>query len=383
MKITDVRTFYVRPGYLFLALFTDAGLTGFGEPAQMISPARCIAAINDLKPQLLGKDPRRVVHHWAVLQRHAYHRGGLVLMGVLSGVEHALWDLAGKAAGLPVSALLGGRICERVRIADRVGGRCVTEASKSVAASRAAGFRQGKWSVCLNAMSADSTADVPSRVGQILAAMRAAGGPDYELAIDFQGTTTEDVAHALLSALEPLAPLYLQAPIDPRDTVAIAGLATRTSMPIAAGDQLCTKTEFQRLLVSKAARVLQVDLRQTGGIGEARLIAGLAQTHGAMIVPGGARMGPIATACCLQLGACVENTLMQEIGNSPSGFKQHVPSDGHLDVPHEPGLGTDPDDDMMVDLLAGSAVHPAAELPDSRFEFEREENSINSWETVT
>ena len=116
MKITRLETFPVRPRWLFLKIHTDSGLVGLGEPILEGRALTVAQAVAELEPYLIGQDPTRVVHHWQAMYKHAFYRGGPILTSALSGVEHALWDLAGKAVGLPVYRLLGGPLRDRIRV---------------------------------------------------------------------------------------------------------------------------------------------------------------------------------------------------------------------------------------------------------------------------
>ena len=116
MKITKLETFLVKPRWLFLKMHTDEGLVGLGEPILEGRAKTCAQAVAELEPYLIGKDPTRVVHHWQAMYRHAFYRGGPILTSALSGVEQALWDLSGKALGVPVYKLLGGPTRDRIRL---------------------------------------------------------------------------------------------------------------------------------------------------------------------------------------------------------------------------------------------------------------------------
>src|SRR5437588_5364580 len=115
LKITKVETFMVKPRWLFLKVHTNAGITGLGEPIVEGRAKTVATAIEELTPYLIGKDPRPVAHHWQAMYRHAFYRGGPVLTSAISGVDQALWDIKGKALGVPVYELLGGPTRTRVR----------------------------------------------------------------------------------------------------------------------------------------------------------------------------------------------------------------------------------------------------------------------------
>ena len=116
IKITKLETLLVKPRWLFLKIHTDAGIIGLGEPIVEGRALTVATAVKEIEPYLLGKDPRRVVHHWQAIYRHAFYRGGPVLTSALSGIDMALWDIKGKALGVPVYELLGGPTRDRVRV---------------------------------------------------------------------------------------------------------------------------------------------------------------------------------------------------------------------------------------------------------------------------
>lgn len=130
MRITKLETFLVKPRWLFVRIHTGEGLIGLGEPILEGRAQTCAQAVAQLEPYLIGKDPCRVVHHWQAMYRHAFYRGGPILTSALSGVEQALWDLSGKAVGLPVYSLLGGPLRDRIRVYTHTGGRTPEEAAK-------------------------------------------------------------------------------------------------------------------------------------------------------------------------------------------------------------------------------------------------------------
>ena len=182
MKITKVETFLVKPRWIFLKIHTDEGLVGLGEPILEGRALTCATAVNELAPYLIGKDPTRVVHHWQAMYRHAFYRGGPLLTSALSGVEQALWDLAGKALGVPVYKLLGGPTRDRIRIY-KGGAR-----PDNIKAFVDQGWTAFKTGVAKEhpARIIESKAFV-DRAAERFAAMREAAGPEVDIAIDFHG----------------------------------------------------------------------------------------------------------------------------------------------------------------------------------------------------
>lgn len=366
MKITRVETFLVKPRYLFLKLHTDEGLVGLGEPI-LEGRARTVAtAVAELEPYLLGQDPRRVVHHWQAMYRHAFYRGGPILTSALSGVEHALWDLAGKAAGMPVYQLLGGPTRDRIRFYKGTGGGTPESAAKAVRDRLAEGFTAIKTGVAGGraARIVESLAFV-DRAAEIFAAMREAGGKELDIAIDFHGAISPQTASLLIKALEPYQPMFVEEPIQCQDVEGMAQLARKTHIPIATGERIFTKWGFREILEKRAATILQPDLSHAGGIFECRLIAGMAESYYAAVAPH-CPLGPISLAAGIQLDAAIPNFLAQEhTGFGEEYLKQpFVFRDGYVELPTGPGLGIELDDDKMERMIDHDWRNPETYDPD-------------------
>src|SRR5919202_2654227 len=138
--IKSIETFGVKPRWLFLKMTTEEGIVGLGEPILEGRALTCQTAVKELEPWLLGEDPTRVVHLWQACYKHAFYRGGPLLTSALSGIEQALWDIAGKWLGLPVYRLLGGPTRDRIRVYGTAGGSDPASATKSIKEAVAAGF---------------------------------------------------------------------------------------------------------------------------------------------------------------------------------------------------------------------------------------------------
>ncbi|MEW6750734.1 MAG: galactonate dehydratase [Candidatus Latescibacterota bacterium] len=366
MKITRVETFLVKPRYLFLKLHTDEGLVGLGEPILEGRALTVAQAVAELEPYLLGKDPRRVVHHWQAMYRHAFYRGGPILTSALSGVEHALWDLAGKAAGLPVYAMLGGPTRDRIRFYAGAGGGTPEEAARAVRQRMERGFTAVKTGVAGGrpARLVESRAFV-DRAVQTFAAMRQAGGGELDIAIDFHGAISPQTAMLLIKALEPYQPLFVEEPIQCQDVEGMAEIARKTHIPIATGERIFTKWGFREVLQKRAASIVQPDLSHSGGIMECRLIAGMAESYYAAVAPH-CPLGPVSLAAGVQLAACIPNFLAQEhtsLGEAylkePFAFR-----DGFVALPTGPGLGIELDDDKMEKMIDHDWRNPETYDPD-------------------
>lgn len=373
MKITRLETFPVQPRWLFLKIHTDEGPVGLGEPILEGRAETCAAAVRELEPYLIGKDPTQVVHHWQAMYRHAFYRGGEILTSALSGVEQALWDLTGKAYGVPIYKLLGGPVRERIRVYSHCGGGTPEQAAANAKARVAAGFNAMKTGV--NGGRPARMIESPGFVDRAVAhfaAMREAVGRDVDIAIDFHGAVPPQTAMLLIKALEPYQPMFIEEPANCQNADVIADMARKTHLPIATGERLFTKWGFREVLEKRAASILQPDLSHAGGIFECRLIAGMAESHYAGIAPH-CPLGPIAFAACLQLDAAIPNFLIQEQVNMGDGYLKNpfVVKNGYVDLPTGPGLGIELDDAAMADKIGHAWKCP--EL------YDPEDGSVLDW----
>lgn len=366
MQITKLETFLVRPRWLFLKVHTDEGLVGLGEPILEGRALTVAQAVAELEPYLIGKDPTRVMHHWQAMYKHAFYRGGPILTSALSGVEHALWDLTGKALGVPVYKLLGGPLRERIRVYAHVGGRTPDEAAESARSAVARGFRSLKTGAFGGRPGriVETPAFVETVVSKFVA-MRDAVGKDIDIAIDFHGAISPQTSALLIKALEPYQPLFIEEPVQCQNVDVLADLARKTHLPIAAGERLFTKWGFREVLEKGAASILQPDIAHAGGIFEGRLIAGMAEAYYAAIAPH-CPLGPIALAACIQLDAAIPNFLAQEHVSLGDGYlkRPFEVREGYIELPTAPGLGVELDEDAMADKIGHAWRNPERWDPD-------------------
>jgi galactonate dehydratase len=347
LKITKVETFLVKPRWLFLKIHTDAGITGLGEPIVEGRAITCAAAVKEVEPYLIGKDPRPVGHHWQAIYRHAFYRGGPVLTSVLSGIDQALWDIKGKALGVPVYELLGGPTRSRVRVYAHAR---TPEAMKAAMKEGFNAFKTGPAKM-RPARYVESPAQV-KYAAEKFAELRAAVGDDADIGIDFHGAISPAHAKMLIKAYEPYNPYFIEEPCQAQNHDIMAEIARGTHLPIATGERVFTKWGFREVLEKKAATILQPDMCHAGGITEVRLIAGMAEAYYASIAPHNP-LGPISLAAGVQLAASIPNFLIQEQVSLGEGYlkKPFTVSKGYLDVPTTPGLGVELDDNAMADKI--------------------------------
>lgn len=348
LRITKLETMLVKPRWLFLKIHTDEGVVGLGEPIMEGRAKTCAAAVAEVEPYLVGKDPRHVMHHWQAIYRHAFYRGGPLLTSVLSGIEQALWDIKGKLLGVPVYELLGGPTRDKVRVYAHVGND-----PERLRARKKEGFTAFKTTP-KNMVQSGLVANQQylEEAAEAFAGLREAGGKDADIGIDFHGAISPATAKLLIKALEPYNPFFIEEPVQCQNVDAMAEIARGTHLPIATGERVFTKWGFREVLEKGAATILQPDLCHAGGIMEARLIAGMAEAYYASIAPHNP-LGPISLASGLQLAASIPNFLCQEqvslgVGYLKEPFKVE---NGYVRVPTKPGLGVELDEKAMEDKI--------------------------------
>lgn len=343
MKITNVEAFPVPPRWAFCKVETDEGLTGWGECTLEGHVATQVAAVGELARLLIGEDPCRIEHHWQVMYRCGFYRGGPVLMSALSGVDMALWDIFGKSLGLPVHRLLGGPCRDKVRVYGGCGGSEPAEIRDSARACVEKGFDAMKFCP-VDATDIVDGLDVLKRVEARVAAAREGAG-DADVALDFHGRITPPMAIALADVLRPLRPFFIEEPVQCENVDALLNVKRATPIPIATGERLYGRFGFREVIEKEAAAILQPDLAHAGGITEVRKIAAMADTHYMAIAPH-CPLGPVALAACIQFALATPNFLIQEHGHLGDGYlKQPITaSRGLLTPPEGPGLGIEVDE---------------------------------------
>jgi len=374
VKIVDLKTFVVGnppPSFggryfLFVKLVTDDGIEGIGEVYAATFGAHTMARMvaDVFERHVLGMDPFRIESLWRKVYGSGYTlRPDVSLMGVLSGLEIALWDIVGKAVGKPVYELLGGKVHERLRSYTYIypeGDE--TEAiyhDAELSAARAAQYvKQGFTAVKFDPAGPYSAFDPrqPSlealdRSERFVKLLREAVGAKADLLFGTHGQFTASGAIRLAKRIEPYDPLWFEEPTPPEMPEEMALVARATSIPIATGERLTTKYEFARVLELRAASILQMALGRVGGLLEAKKIAGMAEAHYAQIAPH-LYCGPVEGAANVQLAACSPNFLILESIQTWSGFHAKILKKpirweaGYVIPSTEPGLGVELDEDV-------------------------------------
>ena len=356
MKITAVEAVPVDR-YLFTKVHTDAGIVGYGESGAWGFLEASAAAIDKFGRYLVGKDPLLIEHHWQNMYRTSHFRGAAI-MGALSAIDIALWDIAGKHFGVPAYQLMGGRVRDKARVYYHVFGNTREKLLRGVRDAREAGFTavghltpflDEDRSVPYFKTHADKMADAIDAV----AAYREAAGTEVDLCIEIHWRLTPTEAITLARGIEQFHPLFYEDPILPDNFEAMALVARNVNIPIATGERLHTIHEFQALLRTGAVQYVRPDVCLAGGLTHSKKIASVAEAHYVGVVPHNP-LSPISTAACLQLAACIPNFTIQEY---PTGELESPKIDmvkeplrqenGFLIIPDAPGIGIELADDAQ------------------------------------
>lgn len=362
VKITRLETFLVKPRWLFLKVHTNVGVVGLGEPITEGRALTCAAAVKEIEPYLVGKDPRAAVHHWQAIYRHAFYRGGPILTSALSGIDQALWDIKGKLLGVPVYELLGGPTRQRIRVYAHAGTPELVRERKAqgfTAFKTGPGRLNGRY-----ARAVENRTWIENAVARF-ASLREIVGKDGDLGIDFHGAVPAATAKVLMKELEQFHPFFYEEIINCQQVDLMAEMAKTTHIPIATGERDFTKWGFRQILEKGAATILQPDLCHAGGITEVRLIAGMAEAYYATIAPHNP-LGPISLAAGLQIAASIPNFLCQEQVSLGEGYIKNPfkVRDGYVDLPTGPGLGIELDEEAMKDKIGHDWRNPETYDPD-------------------
>lgn len=350
-------TYALPPRWLFLKIETDAGVVGWGEPVLEGRAASVAAAVEELSDYLIGKDPRRIEEHWTVLYRSGFYRGGGIHMSALAGIDQALWDIKGKALGVPVHDLLGGRVRDRIKVYSWIGGDRPAETAAQAGAAVDRGFSAVKMNGPEELQYLD-TRDKVEKVVANVAAVREAVGPDIGIGVDFHGRVHRPMARVLLDALAPYHLMFVEEPVLSEHVDGIADVLRSSATPIALGERLYSRWDFKDVITSGVVDIIQPDLSHAGGITEVRKIAAMAEAYDIAVAPH-CPLGPVALAACLQLDAVAYNAVIQEqsLGihyNTSNDLLDYVVDptvfayeDGFVEIPRGPGLGIEVNEDYV------------------------------------
>ncbi len=397
MHVTTVETFVVanRPDgfggayFTFVKVVTDGGVVGYGEHyGATFGPDAVVAMITDVADRyLIGRSPFEIEQFWHRCYGSGFsHRPDVSMMGVVSALEMACWDIVGKETNRPVYELLGGRVHDTLRtytyLYPEAGDRADVYVDPDAAAARAVeeverGFTAVKFDPAGPYSIYDGHMPTLPRLDlceAMVAAVRDAVGSTADILFGTHGQFTAAGALRLARRLEAYDPLWFEEPVPPGDPAEMAKVAGQTVIPIAAGERLCTKSEFMALLAVKGASILQPNLGRVGGILEAKKIGALAEANGALLAPH-LYCGPIVGAANVQLATCSPNLLIIESIRDWSGIHADLLTspmqwdNGYVVPPTAPGLGVELDEAFArANPYTGAELHLSmTEVPiDSR-----------------
>lgn len=360
MKITGISTRVANAqmrNWIFVKVETDQdGLWGWGEATLEWKTRAVVGAIEDLAPLVIGRDPRDIEQLIRIMHKHGFWRMGVIGATAISGIEIALWDIAGKALGVPVWRLLGGRTRDKVRVYTHLGMGDMTAVyeteDKTALAERAQAVVEAGYGA-LKAVFIPYTHYTASpaqidHVGGMMAALREAVGNAVDIMVDFHGRcASTSAAVDYINALAPHRPMFVEEVMPPGDPVTMLEVARRVSVPIAAGERLIGRQEFEPLFHARAINIAQPDICHCGGLSEAKKIAAMAETASCGVAPHNP-LGPLAGVVALHFAVSTPNFVIQEeMSGAVPWFDDVVEDsplvmrDGHWPVPERPGLGVE------------------------------------------
>lgn len=352
--------------WIFVRVSTDEGLWGWGEASTEFWDATIVAAVRELGGRLLGLDAAASETAWQRLYRHGFWRGGVVLQSALSALDQALWDIRGKALGVPVHRLLGGPTRDRVRLYTHVGiyrPEFLVEDAKTALAAGYRTLKTGAWA-------GDSGLEPRQRLHRFVERfeeLRDAVGEDVDLLVDNHGRSGPAEAVRLVHALAGAQPGWLEEPIPPESPELVGPVteaAHRHGIPVALGERAFSRWDLRHLLERQLVDIVQPDLCHVGGLTEAVKVSSFADVYRCSVAPHNPG-GPVSTAAAAHLALAIPNfEILEYCADEPRRSQVLATpwpvADGYLRVPDRPGLGVEIDLDAVRAVPPSAAVVPAS-----------------------
>jgi L-alanine-DL-glutamate epimerase-like enolase superfamily enzyme len=379
MKITNIETYPVWGGhrnFLFVVVDTDEGIYGVGETGITGRELSIIGAIEHFKPLLIGQDPARIEHIWQMLFRGGFFPAQRILTSAISAIDIALWDIKGKALGVPIYELLGGRVRDKVVCYPHNRGHAmeIEPLVESCLETKEEGWKFVRWGLSQDGDILEPRQSVLTAIKQFHA-VREAVGDDIEITFDVHTRLDLPDVLWLCREVESTRPYFIEDPLRSENPDSFKTLRPRTHVPLAAGEQFSSKWEFRQLIEEEWIDYARIDLCIVGGFSEARKIAGWCETHYIKLALHNP-LGPVSSAACLQLNLATSNFGVQEQPRRPgTSLNDVVPvqpewKDGYLLPPTLPGLGIEFDREA-----AKKYPFQMSELPHLR----RLDGSVTNW----
>ena len=375
MKITAVDVYPVNQ-FVYIKISTDHDLYGIGEASLSGRTMAVAHAFDHLRPLLIGQDATRIEHIWQDVFRGTFWRGGPVLQSALAGIDIALWDLAGKALGVPTYRLLGGKARDKVLVYRHVrcndpdtmvedGQRLLAEGYKVLRISPTDTLADGHF---------DPHKAVPQGA-HYMEALRKGVGDDPEIILEVHTRLSPTRAIELCNAVESFRPFYVEDPIRSENPGSFATLRAHTNVALGTGEQLHDKWAFRELIEGELIDYLRVDICHTGGITEGKKIAAMGEVHYQELACHYTG-SPVSTAAMLHLNLSIPNCAVQEFAPAADWMQEVTPhdcycEDGFLFASESPGLGIDLDEEAAL-------RHPPS-IPDEPPHWRRADGSVNDW----
>lgn len=367
MKITKLTTYRLLPRWLFLKIETDEGICGWGEPVVEGHAKTVETCVKECEEYLLGKDPRDINDIWQTLYRTRFYRGGAIFMSAIAGIDQALWDIKGKALGVNITELLGGKVRNKIKAYSWVGGDRPSDVIEGIKSLQKIGFDTFKLNGCEELGFLDTQKKIKHSI-DIARQIREEFGDTVEFGLDFHGRVSAPMAKLMIKELEPYKPLFIEEPVLAENYKIYKDLADNTSLLIAAGERMYSRYEFKNVLEDRGIAILQPDLSHAGGITECLKIASMAEAYDVSIAPH-CPLGPIALASCLALDMVSYNAVLQEQSmgihyNQGAELLTYVKNkddfsmaDGYLHALTKPGLGVEIDEDVVKEVASKNDVN--------------------------
>ena len=379
MKITNIEAFPVWGGhrnFLFVVVDTDEGISGVGEAGITGRELAVMGALEHFKPLLLGQDPARIEHIWQHLFRGGFFPAQRILTAAISAIDIALWDIKGKALGVPIYDLLGGRVRDKVICYPHNAGETMEVAPlvESCVQTKEEGWKFVRWGLPVNGTLLEPGPVLRTAITQFQA-VREAIGEEIEIVFDVHTRLDLPDAVWLCQEAEAFRPFFIEDPLRAENPDSFKTLRPRTRVPLAAGEHFSSKWEFRQLIEEEWIDYARIDLCIVGGFTEAKKIAGWCETHYIKLAVHNP-LGPVSTAACLQLNLACPNVGVQEQPAKPgTTLVDVVPvqpewDDGYLLPSTRPGLG------IEFDRIAAQQ-HPfrMTELP----QLQRVDGAMTNW----
>ena len=363
MQITDIKTFLIHPGkaknLCFVKIETDEGIYGWGECyTQSDRDVQITAHVDQLKRYLIGRDPTNIKHFTQMaFDDFAGRRGAMDYYCAISGLEHAMWDIAGKAYGAPVHKLIGGACRDKIRVyANGWSGGNPTPDSLAERASEVieAGFTALKFDPIPGRWRTYVSKDVERAAVENVRAVRQAVGPDVDILVEMHRRLAPMHAVRIAHEIEQYRPFWFEEPILAENIPALASVRQKINIPVVTGEELYTKFEFREVFERQAADILNPDVCNVGGILELKEIAAMAEPYFVVISPHNFNSTTVGLAATIQVSAAIPNFLiteyfvnLEELGRDIAKNPFEV-KDGYIQIPDAPGLGIDLDEERLA-----------------------------------